>query len=62
MAPRAAVDEGLGVEAVDGVRHPVVEVQDVLDGDVGPAPAGTAYFTHAHKPSGTMSRDFYSLN
>ena len=41
MAPRPGVHEGLGVEPVDGVGHPVVKVEDVLDGDVGPAPTRT---------------------
>ena len=41
VAPRPGVHEGLGVEPVDGVGHPVVKVEDVLDGDVGPAPTRT---------------------
>ena len=38
VAPGAGVDERLAVEAVDGVRHPIVQVQDVLNGNVRAAP------------------------
>jgi hypothetical protein len=45
VAPRPRVDQRLGVEPVNGIRHPVVEMEDVLDGDVGPAPARSSHYT-----------------
>ena len=54
MAPRAGVDQCLGVEPVDGVGHPVVEAEDVLDGDVGPAPSGSSAYNHVMIRSGSQ--------
>ena len=37
--PGARGDQRLVIRLVDGVSHPVVEVEDVPDGDVGSTPA-----------------------
>jgi hypothetical protein len=44
VGPGAGVHQRLRVKPVDGVRNPVVQVENVLDGDVGSAPARAASF------------------